>query len=425
MPDADRNVHDLEKLLEIVRAMTVEKDLDRLLSLIISSTTDVLDAERSSLFLYDEKTKELYSRIAEKSEIGEIRFPADRGLAGEAAQKLCSINISDAYSDPRFNRSFDEQTGFRTRSVLCLPLLTHEDRLIGVIEVLNSRKGGFDEHDEELLSAFSTHAAIALDSARLIREYLEKKEIEQSLQLARRIQKGLFPKGPPAIDGFELAGESVSADDTGGDYYDYIQASNGSWAVVVGDVTGHGVGPALLMAATRSYLRALIKGFGGNDHREINPGDLLCRINNILEEDLSEGRFVTLFLAMLDPKSRRFTYASAGHENALYLPAASRSFTELEATGIPLGILADASFEEGTTLCLAPGDIVVLTTDGVAEAVNTAREPFGRERLRAAITQRRTERARGVLNSIAQALEGFRAGARQTDDQTIVVLRAL
>ena len=421
----ERTVHNLEKVLETVKAMTVEKDLDRLLALIISSITDVVDAERSSLFLYDEKHEELYSRIAEKSEIGEIRFPVGRGLAGEAAAKLCAINVEDAYEDPRFNREFDELTGLRTESVLCRPLQTHEGRLIGVIQALNSRKGRFDKGDEELLDAFSTHAAIALDNARLIEEHVRQREIEQALALARRIQQGLFPDEAPRLEGFDLAGVSIPADDTGGDYYDYIPASEGRWVIVVGDVTGHGIGPALLGASTRSYLRALINFAAKTDPQGLNPGDLIAQLNSLLAEDLLEGRFITMMLALLDPALRRLTYASAGHESGLYLPAGSDTFALLEATGVPLGIIKDYPSEDSPSIHLAPGDLVVFTTDGIGETFNPQLDPFGHARLKRILLNARGRTASAILDGIKSALVQFRADARQADDLTIVALRAL
>ena len=421
----EKTVHNLEKLLEIVKAMTVEKDLSRLLALIMSSITDVLDAERSSLFLYDDEHEELYSQIAEKNEIGEIRFPVGRGLAGEAAAKLCTINVDDAYKDPRFNREFDQRTGLRTKSVLCRPLQTHEGRLIGVVQALNSRKGRFDTNDEELLDAFSTHAAIALDNARLIQQYVKKREIEQALDLARRIQQGLFPDVPPTIEGFDVAGVSVQADDTGGDYYDFIPTSDDRWVIVVSDVTGHGIGPALLGASTRSYLRALITFAAGADSQNLNPDTLIARLNALLAEDLHEGRFVTMMLALLDPTQRRLTYASAGHEDGLHLPAGADAFSRLEATGFPLGIMKDYPVEDARSIDLAPGDLVVFTTDGIAETFNAQRKPFGDDRLKEAIRRARTGTAPAILDDIKNTVAEFRAGAPQADDLTIVTLRAL
>ena len=423
--DLKKRAEDLENLLSIVKAMAVEKDLDQLLELIIHSITRVLDAERSSLFLYDEKTNELYSRIAEKSEIGEIRFPVGQGIAGEAAQNLSVINIEDAYEDGRFNPAIDRQTGFRTRSVLCRPLLTHEDRLIGVIQVLNSHKERFDEYDEELLYAFSTHAAIALDSARLIQEYLEKKQIEQSLELAREIQQGLLPKEAPTIEGFEMAGMSLPADDTGGDYYDCIAVGDDRWLIAVGDVTGHGIGPALLAAATRSYIRSAVKAACADTSTDIDLGRVMTHVNTVLAEDLPDERFVTLILALLDPKARRLTFASAGHEEGLHLPAGSDEFVRLGATGLPLGIIDDVEYEEGPPCELSAGDVVVLTTDGIAEAHDPNHGAFGAERLEETIKDCRDASAKELLATLHQRVIAFRGSEAQADDYTIVAMRAL
>lgn len=161
---------DMSAILEISKAMMAEKDLDKLLGLIVLKATEVLEAERASIFLIDYDTNELWSRVAMGSEISEIRFPADKGIAGYAAQKREVINIKDAYADNRFNPEVDKKTGYRTRTILCAPLITHKNETIGVIQILNKKLGVFDEYDETLVMAFSAQAAVAIENAQLYQD---------------------------------------------------------------------------------------------------------------------------------------------------------------------------------------------------------------------------------------------------------------
>jgi len=410
-------VRDLEGLLEVVKALAVEKDLDRLLNLIIKQTTQVCDAERSSLYLYDEETNEIWTKIAQGMSSAEIRLPLGTGIAGSVAQTLQTVNIPDAYADPRFDQAWDQASGFRTRSILCMPMRNHEGKLIGVIQVLNKRDGAFDDDDEELLSAFSTHAAIALDNARLVQHYLEKKKLEHALEIARGIQESLFPERDPELAGYQVSGYSWPCDQTGGDYYDYFQFPDGRLGIVVADVTGHGIGPALLMVEARAVVRALAS-------QTCSVAEVLARANAFLARDFESGRFVTMFLGQLDADTGSFRYSSAGHGEGLLYRAASGEVVGLGSTGPPLAVIDEMEFPEGEAVTLEPGDLLVVTTDGVEEAMNTEREQFGTERLQRVITDHHRDSAAGLLAVIHRETLDFIGSAPRTDDITLVVVKA-
>ncbi len=168
--DTIRRIRNLTALLEISKAMMAERDLDTLLALVMKRVTAVLEAERSSLFLVDHDTNELWSRIAQESEISEIRFPVGKGIAGFVAESRQVVNIPDAYADPRFNKEIDKKTGFKTRNILCAALVGRDDTVIGVIQVLNKISGPFSLEDEDLIVAFGAHAGMAIENADLYRE---------------------------------------------------------------------------------------------------------------------------------------------------------------------------------------------------------------------------------------------------------------
>ena len=223
---AARELRNLNAILEVSRALSSEVQLDSLLHVIMGKTLEVMEAERTSLFLYDEQRQELWSKIAQSlGPTEEIRFPISVGVAGLVAQTHQGVNLSDAYLHPRFNPEFDKRTGYRTRSLLCLPLLKGDGKLLGVIQVLNKKHGVFDERDESLLTAFGAHAAVALERAQLIEAYVQQQRMAESLKLAREIQMSMLPKRFPPFPqrtDFDLYAIIEPAREVGGDFYDFL-----------------------------------------------------------------------------------------------------------------------------------------------------------------------------------------------------------
>src|SRR5262245_8939299 len=185
-PETSSQTRKLTILLEVAKALANQLRLDDLLSTIIGKTAEVLDAERATLFLYDQARDELWSKTADQLEIKEIRFRCGEGIAGDVAKTRAVANITDAYADARFNRDYDKQTGFRTRSVLCMPLSGSHKELIGVIQVLNKKsRAGFDQEDESLLGGLNAHISVALERAQLIEAYIEKDRVLESQNNAK------------------------------------------------------------------------------------------------------------------------------------------------------------------------------------------------------------------------------------------------
>jgi len=408
-----KELADLQKVLDITRVMAATVDLHDLLQLVIDRSMELLDAERASVFLYEAESNELVSIVAAGS--GEIRFPADRGLAGSAAQNKTTINVSDAYNDDRFDSSVDHESGFHTRNILSIPLCDHQGGLVGVLQVLNKRGGGFADSDMNLAETLAAQAGVALQRAKLIEHYVAKQEMQRAMEIAREIQRGLLPSGPPLIMGFDVAGYSESADDTGGDTFDFLQLQDGRWLLAIADASGHGVGPALVIAQTRAMLRAI--AMQGRDVSAIlaTANDLLCR-------DL-QGRFVTCFLSMVDPITGGMTYASAGHGPLLFYDFSSDEFDELPSTGLPMGVMEDADYDQVVARQLATGDFAAITTDGFFEAANADGEMFGMARLRRLLRDNRDLSAAGMIEVVCEAVEQFTVGMRQADDLTMIVAK--
>jgi serine phosphatase RsbU (regulator of sigma subunit) len=264
-------------------------------------------------------------------------------------------------------------------------------------------------------------ARVRVHVAAALREAEARREVERyqgELRLAQQIQQGLLPAAAPAIAGFDLAGWNRPADETGGDYFDYVDAGQGTWVVVIADATGHGIAPALIMAACRAYLRACLT-------TTTRLAAAMTATSERLLADLPRGKFVTLAALHCAADSPEVELLSAGHGPLLLYRAADRTVAEIKAHGIPLAMLPGFPYAKSSRLELAPGDTLVMLTDGFWEWENGAGEQFGLERLKEAIVGSAGGPAGELIARLAAAVEGFAAGARQGDDLTAVVVRKL
>lgn len=402
-----------QALLEMARALGTTCDLERLLQMVIRYSMELLDAERATLFLYDRQNEELYSRIAEGA--GEIRISVNTGLAGAAARSLEIINVPDAYQDSRFNPDVDKNTGYRTRNLLSCPLTDYNGKLVGILQVLNKRDGVFDENDIALAGAFSAQAGVALQRASLIEEHLEKVRLEDSLRIAKEIQEGLLPSEAPKLLGFDIACWNRPCDATGGDYCDFLALDGDRLVVTFGDVTGHGVGPALVSCATRAMIRALSSV---NDDIE----NVMWRVNNLLSEDLPENRFVTVFLGLLDANAGQLHYCSAGQGPLLWLHAETNRTDTIGAGGIPMGIIPDCGPFPVERIPMQKGDLFALLTDGFYEWTRGDGELFGVERVIQVMQANKNRSAYEILFAVKEAVETF-VDTKQGDDLTAIIIK--
>ena len=335
-------------------------------------------------------------------EIAEIRRPLGQGISGDVALHRRLANVADPANDPRWSSGVDEETGYRTQSILAAPLVASRDgELLGVLQLLNKHDGAFTAFDEELILAFSQHAAAALDRARLVDEIRVRSAIEVSLGVAREIQLGFMPEKLPTVTGYELASWWFPHQAVGGDYCDVIERDDGKLALVIADVSGHGLGPALLMASVRAAFRALML-----EHSD--PEVLMRLLGKSLAVDLQDGRFITLALVELDPQRHLLEYANAGHAPALCYSAHHNTFTSLEATGMPLGVLDEPEYDRGRPVALDRGDLIVLCTDGIVEAMNDESQQFGQSRLEEIVRE----------NASRQLLKSYDASAKASNSTT-------
>jgi sigma-B regulation protein RsbU (phosphoserine phosphatase) len=236
------------------------------------------------------------------------------------------------------------------------------------------------------------------------------------MDLARKVQERLFPTGPYPAAGFDVGGASYPADAMGGDYYDFISMPDGRIGVAIGDVCGHGLAAALLMAETR----ALLRGFSQAD---CDAGTILSSVNRMLHQDTGGESFVTLFFACLDPARKSFTYASAGHPCGYVLDPAGNVSERLDRTGPALGIFSEAEFAVCQGPTLAPGDMVFLLTDGIEEACDHRGHLFGSHRPLDVIRECRTDHPEAMIKKLYESVRRFSDHDVQEDDMTSIVIR--
>jgi serine phosphatase RsbU (regulator of sigma subunit) len=252
---------------------------------------------------------------------------------------------------------------------------------------------------------------------RLAVEKSERQKIEHDLDIARGIQQGLLPTTRPDLPGYDIAGWSRAANKTGGDYYDWQVLPDGRVLVSLADVSGHGVGPALVAAVCRAYARASVSA----DNEDL--GRILNRINTLLSEDMPEGRFVTFVGVLLNPATHRAQMVSAGHGPLFRCLTSRGEIVESGADGVPFGLVADSEYGPANEFEMAPGDSVLLVTDGLFEWTNVDNESYGLDRLRESILRFSKSSADEVIRGLYAEAQRFVGGEVQADDVTIVVVR--
>jgi sigma-B regulation protein RsbU (phosphoserine phosphatase) len=249
---------------------------------------------------------------------------------------------------------------------------------------------------------------------------IERERMKQSLALAQEIQQNLFPKETVKFEGFEVAGRSVYCDETGGDYFDFIPGVGGEaqkLGVAIGDVSGHGISSALLMATVRSSLRQRASHAG-------SAAQIIADVNRQLAQDVARsGEFVTLFFLVIDTARKEFAWVRAGHDPALVYDPRADSFEEIGGPGMALGVDENFNFSEQSRTGVSAGQVILLGTDGVWEASNVRGEMFGKGRVYDAIRLNHHRSAAEILDAILRAQESFQRGAPKKDDATLVAIR--
>ena len=408
--DHRKHVADLQAVLEVSRELAATDSLEHLVRSVERAACKVLECEQATLLLYDRKL----DALSRPEEAGAEGHAIQHRLAGDVARSGRRIELDDPDADPRFDACADGGCEIETRNLAFYPLLDYQERVVGVLQIRNSPAK--DPWDDELIKVFDAQVGVAVQRHLLLEHYAEKRRIERDLKLARSIQQGLLPKANPTVEGFDVAGWNRPADDTGGDFWDHHPLPGGATALTLADATGHGIGPALMMAACRSAFRATTA-----ISRDLT--EIVDRVNRLLHEDLTDSRSVTAVLAMLEGDT--LSFLSAGQGPVVRYLAASEKFRVQNAHGIPLGIMPDYTWPAAEHFTMTRGDLMMFVTDGFFEWENERGEEFGIPRMMKVLDRHRGRSAEGIIRALHDAVRDFVGEKAQSDDLTAVVVRKL
>ena len=426
--EAGKDRRTVQVLLETIARVSMSRDLESLLLYVVDSSIRLTGAERGLLILQGpgQGEESLVVRTArekgEKDLARDVRFSTSVATSVLTEGKAVRATVHSESEALELGRSVYD---LKLRAVMCVPLVGQTDEgdqaepPKGVLYV-DSRAATrqFTQGDLALFAALAQQISIAMDNARLHLDSIEKVRLEQSLELASAIQRDLMPGIPTDLEGWEVHGWYRPAEEAAGDFYDFVRAKDGRLGIVVGDATGHGIGPALITAtcqgSMRSYLRLIA-----------DPSEVVTLLNQDLCERVEDGRFLTLFLALLG-RDGTVQGLNAGHAYPFLWRSESGQIETLGAGGPALGMLSDITYEAHEPLALDPGDVLVVYTDGLSEARNPD-DPdklFGEEGVRKALAEAAgagKDAKEITLHLVEEAMQ--LSGAAREDDITIVVAK--
>ncbi|MEL7058918.1 MAG: SpoIIE family protein phosphatase [Acidobacteriota bacterium] len=391
---------EMEVLHEIGRAIASTLDVDALGEEILVRAVSLVDARRGALYLLEGEHYVLASVVG-----GEARPRLESGEADVAALEAAPAEAEAPLPGAAHLLGAAVEVDGDPRGVL---IVADKESRRGV--------GPFVSADRRTLALIASQAAVALENAKLHHLALEKERLERDMELASEIQQKLLPQRPPSVDGFEMAGWNRPARQVGGDYFDFRPVGNGRIGLTVGDVSGKGMPAALLVSTLHSALSVLLdRGEQGSAMIEV--------VNRHICESSGLNKFITVIYAALDAERAEVEYLNAGHNPGVLLRA-SGTVEELGSTGVPLGLLPSATFEEAT-LHLEPGDLLCLYSDGITECAAPSDEEFGLDRLVELLAAMGDRPLNEILSHIDATMLAFADGLPQGDDQTVVLLRRL
>jgi len=336
-------------------------------------------------------------------------------------QEKRELTKYELVEDPQYRTvSAQCQSSFEALHASLMIPMVYQDQVIGVLNLGEKKSGKFyNREDIELFRTIAQQGAVAIENAMLFQENLEKQRMEEELNIAKDLQMSMLPATCPEIKGFQIAAHSEPAMEVGGDFYDFIQMENDCLGIVVGDVTGKSVSGALVMSAARSVFRLLSEG-------NLGVGEIMTRANHRTKQDIKTGMFVALLYAVLDADNQVLKMCSAGQTQPIHISSKTGNAVLVQTEGdtFPLGILDEADYQE-TQIRIAPGDKIILYTDGIVEAMNVDKEMYGFDRLLSVVTEARQMDADALLKEILAKVADFVGQAKQHDDITLIVFSAM
>src|SRR6266480_6389693 len=374
-------VDKLRMLLDLTKTISRSLDLKEVLNLVMDTLDSLIPYDAAGIYLvkcsppvseWEDDADEtcIFHTEAVRgydiADLQELRLKMGEGLIGHVAVRGKPFIAPDVSKEPRYINA-----GARTRSEL-IALIISNDVVIGVFDLESDELNAYTNDDIEILMLLASQVAIIIEKVMLHDSLIEKQRLETQLEVARQVQLELLPPRDPQLEGFDISAYNFPTEEVSGDYYDWVRIYDDEIGLVISDVAGKGVPAALLMAFLRASLRAAT-------HIGYAPQISMSKVNYLLWESIERNQFVTAFYGILDVTNRTLAYANAGHNPPLLLNA-DGSARFLEQGSVPLGMFRDTRYYE-YYLTIEPGQLLVLYTDGVTEAMNPREEEFGKDRL--------------------------------------------
>jgi phosphoserine phosphatase RsbU/P len=406
-----RQARTLLLMNEIARELTSILNLDELLRHIAELLSRLIDYQMFSILLLDAAGEKLQHRFSLRFQEN-IHLKNDialnQGVVGYAASQRQAVLVPDVKKEPHYIMTNPE-----TRSELAAPLI-YKDKVIGVLDLEHTKRGFFTEDHQRTVTTLAAQIAIAIENARLYEEIArQERRLERDMQMAHELQLRLLPQKNPKLAKLEVAAKFIPARAIGGDLYDFFSYSSSRMGIVIGDVSGKGAPAAIYAALVSGILRS-------HTPIEPSPAEMLSAVNYSLSERRIDGQFVSLIYALWDERQSTLQVSNSGLPRPIYCQGGKPEV--IDATGLPLGLFDDATYDE-FTFRLKPGDLFVFFSDGILDARNPAGELFGRERAERVASRCWEMSAQEVVNSLFDAVNEHTAGEETFDDQTVVAIR--
>jgi len=408
----------LSLLYEVSHEITSILDRAELLRRIAERVKKLVNYHVFTVMLWDESIQRLESVFSMRYEDAiptRLNMPLCQGITGAAAAERRTIRVNDVREDPRYLQCGPD---VGVRSELVVPLI-RQDRLVGLLDLESTELSAFTAEHERLLNILGSYVAVALENSRLFEEARDNQaRLLNDLETAREIQRQLLPTGAREVPGLDLATAYVPARELGGDFYDFLPYGVGRLAIAIGDVSGKGTAAALYGSLAIGILRELV-----ND-KQATPSEVLGFMNSRLLAARLDARFIAMHFAVYDAALRELSISNAG--GPLPLLVRNGQVTEVQVSGVPLGLLPEVEYDE-VTLALFPGDVVVFASDGIHESTNAEQEEFGTGRLKELLSEVAPfDPGYTIAQRIVKATDEYGGVGRPPhDDRTLLILRVV
>jgi sigma-B regulation protein RsbU (phosphoserine phosphatase) len=413
----------LRMLLDITKRISQSLDLQEVLNLVMDTLDSLIPYDAAGIFVVKAVPQNRMTegdgpsvfqaeavRGYDIEELTNLHLKLGEGLIGQVALTAEPLSSPDVRKNPAYINARSA-----TRSEMVAPIIANTE-VIGVFDIESDELNAYSDDDLEVLMLLASQVAIIIEKVMLHEQLIEKKRLEGQLEVARQVQLELLPAKDPQLEGFDISAYNYPTEEVSGDYYDWVRIFDDQIGLVIADVSGKGVPAALLMAFLRASLRAAT-------HIGYSPHISMAKVNYLLWESIERNQFITAFYGILDVTNKTLTYTNAGH-NPPVLVDGDGNYRFIEKGSLPLGMFRDTRYHE-YYLTTESGDLLVLYTDGVTEAHNSAGEEFGRHRLAEAVKAHRHLGARDLIAAVQRMVIDWTEGVGTTDDVTFFVIKAL